>query len=190
MFNRVRRYSLRDKDSIRKLCLDNCDLENRSEENLSAVLLMYCDYYLECEQNTCFVAVDEKDEVIGYILCAPDFEIYKERFNKDFRTEAINYGIENYVAAGMNMIPYSMYKDLYPAHFHIDVASDYRRQGIGTKMLAILKKELSASGIKGIMCVCGENNESGIAFYEKNGFKKTITTKLGISYSLELATDE
>lgn len=190
MFNRIRRYSLRDKESIRNLCMANCDIKDKTEDNLSAVLLMYCNYYLDREQNYCFVAVDEKDEVVGYILCAPDFDKYQEAFNKDYRPNAILFGIENYVAAGMNMIPYSMFKDKCPAHFHIDISSDYQRQGIGTKLLNVLRKELDSADIPGMMCVCSDDNKAACSFYQKYGFKQNIATKLGISYTMEFSDNE
>lgn len=189
MFNRVRRYSLRDKDSVRRLCLDNCDSELRDEKALASVLCLYCDYYLDNEYESCFVAVDERDEVIGYLLCAPDFEKYKTVFGDVYVRAAEEYGAKAFVEAKMNMIPYSMFSAEYPAHIHMDVAKAYQREGIGTRLLSSAKIDLAKNGVKGIMLVCGNDNETGKSFYEKSGMKKLMTLPVGTVYATELKNE-
>jgi len=186
MFNRIRKYSLRDKDSIRKICLDNANLPERDNNTLSATLLMYCDCYLENESGTCFVAVDEKDEVIGYLLCAPDYERFSEVYNRDYLPKAFEYGTKAYVDAKMNMMSYAMYKTMYPAHFLLNVEKAYQRQGIGTKLVEMMKKDLLTKTINDVITIVREDDEAGIAFCEKNGFRRKMQTKLGLTYAKEL----
>lgn len=190
MFNRIRRYSLRDKDSIRKICLDNAKTEGLEENDLSNLLLMYCDYYIENEQETCFVAVDEKDEVIGYLLCAPDYEKFSRIYAEEYVPKAVGYGIKNYVDAKMYPMSFAMYKTMYPTHFQMAVAEEYRQQGIGTKLLDVMKKDLLVKGKNKVMLICNGENYGAIEFCEKYGFKRIITTKLGVSYGMELKSDD
>lgn len=191
MFNRIRRYSLRDKDSIRKLCLDNYEIENREDtDTLASILLMHCDCYIDKMPETCFVAVDEKDEVIGYCLCAPDFEEYNKVYSEEYLTEAVSYGVKNYIDAKMNLMNYAMYKSMYPAHIIINVEDCYRRKGIGTKLMEIIKKELKAKDIHAVMTVCAEGNEGVIAFLEGCGFKRQLATKLGAIYAVDFNKNE
>jgi GNAT superfamily N-acetyltransferase len=58
----------------------------------------------------------------------------------------------------------------YPAHLHIDILSEYQRQGIGTSLIDRLEKHLRFQGIKGVHSGTSERNSKAIQFYKKVGF--------------------
>lgn len=60
----------------------------------------------------------------------------------------------------------------YLAHLHIDIAGDYQRQGIGTKLIDALIEHLRKKSVKGLMFSVAIDNEKGLGFYRKYGFKE------------------
>ena len=56
--------------AMRHICLATSTEQAREKKALGdAFLLAFCDYYARAETEHCFVAVNEKDVPIGYILC-------------------------------------------------------------------------------------------------------------------------
>ena len=78
-----------------------------------------------------------------------------------------------------------MFKNAYPAHFHIDIDEAYQRRGIGSLLVTALKLQLKKKKLSGMMLVCGADNQQAISFYEKNGFKTLLTTKVGRAMALD-----
>jgi len=114
---------------------------------------LYHDWYVLNSPETCFVAVNEKDTAVGYILCAPDIEKYtRENPNNHYES-------------------YRKYAKDYPAHLHIDILPAYQGHGLGGKLLDALYKKLGSMGIKGIHLTCGKHKLNAIKFYEKHGYK-------------------
>lgn len=54
----------------------------------------------------------------------------------------------------------------------IDVLEAFRKQGIGSAMLAELEKRLAANGIQAVGLDTAVDNSSAIAFWEKHGYRK------------------
>jgi len=59
----------------------------------------------------------------------------------------------------------------------IACSSDFRRHGYATKLLAYLARAVSAKGAKVIFIETRVSNDSAIAFYAGQGFKKTGVRK-------------
>ena len=55
---------------------------------------------------------------------------------------------------------------------NVAVHPDYRRQGIGEKLVLVLAQALKEKGIRGLMLEVRESNVPAIALYEKLGFRQ------------------
>ena len=146
---------------------------------------MYCNYYIEQEPENCFVAVNDEDEAIGYIICAENYDRYEENFKKIYLNQCAAISPKRYVEAKLDLLSHSMFKNQYTAHFHIDIDDNYQRQGIGSLLISTLKAHLRKKNLNGMMMVCGEDNENAKSFYRRNGFKDLLTTKMGHAMALE-----
>jgi len=53
----------------------------------------------------------------------------------------------------------------------IDVLAEFRRHGVGSMLLAEVKRRLSAQGVKEIGLETATDNDSAIAFWQKHGYR-------------------
>lgn len=173
----IRAYQPKDRDAVRTCCLLNAG-NPQKEKQKEFILTTYCDYYIECEPENCFVAANDDDEAVGYILCAEDFARFKARFLRDYLPRARKLGFIKAKASVGSFGLQGKYAEDYPAHLHIDILDDYQRQGIGSRLVDALKDNLAAKQVKGLMLTVGRKNEKGINFYKKYGFS-VIETAVG-----------
>ena len=75
----IRPYEAKDKENVQFICLNSDGPDEFSEIGRHFLLTTYCDYYTEQEPENCFVATDENDNAVGYILCAENFDKFKKR---------------------------------------------------------------------------------------------------------------
>lgn len=182
----VRPYQEKDKELVQQICLANADCTaDTPEDTKKYILIMYCNYYIEQEPENCFVAVDDNDVAVGYIICAQDYKKYEEVFKEIYLPQAAAISVKRYVEAKLDLLSHSMFKKSYPAHLHIDIDSNYQRMGLGSMLVAALKANLRKKKINGVMLVCGADNQQAINFYRKNGFKSLLTTKMGHAMALD-----
>ena len=181
----IRAYDKKDRERVRQLCLKNADCLYSPEDTKKYILLMYCDYYIEQEPENCFVAVDDNDDAVGYIICAENYEAYEKTFTRLYLPLVNEISMKRYVEARLDLLSHSMFKAVYPAHFHIDIDEEYQRTGLGSLLVATLTMHLKNKGLNGMMMVCGADNRQAISFYEKNGFKTLLTTKVGRAMALD-----
>lgn len=186
----VRPYKEKDKERVQQICLVNAGCENASEDTKKYILIMYCNYYIEQEPGNCFVAVDEKDEAVGYIICSENYDKYEQVFTEQYLPQAAAVSARRYVEAKLDMLTHSMFKKNYTAHFHIDIKEEYQRAGVGSLLISTLKAHLRKKHLSGMMLVCGEDNQQAINFYTKNGFKSLLTTKFGKAMALDFETND
>ena len=185
----IRHFEQRDKERVRQICLKNADCLYAPEDTKQYILLMYCDYYIEQEPENCFVAVDDNDNAVGYIICAQDYEKYAQTFKELYLPQADAISLKRFVEARLDLLSHSMFKDVYPAHFHIDIDEDHQREGLGTLLISALRMHLKHNGVNGMMMVCGADNKQAINFYKKNGFKTLLTTKVGRAMALDFGEE-
>ena len=73
----VRPYKDSDRERVQQICLDNAGCANASADTKKYTLIMYCNYYIEQEPQNCFVAVNEADEAVGYLLYSENYDTYE-----------------------------------------------------------------------------------------------------------------
>ena len=182
----VRAYKATDKDDVRFVCLNSEGPCKSSARGINFALAVYCDYYIENEPENCFVAVDENDKAIGYIICAENFDTFKDRFTNKYYSKIKKWEYRRRRSALRSIIPHEKYKEEYPAHLHIDVLTEYQRMGLGHKMTDALLEHLKKKGVKGIMLTTWIKNEKGRGFYDKYGFTLLEEMKNCAVYGLKL----
>ena len=82
----IRPYKETDKEAVHDICLYCDGPENYSEDIKNFLFATYCDYYIEKEPFNCFVAADENDKAVGYIICAEDFDKFIKVFREEYFT--------------------------------------------------------------------------------------------------------
>ena len=169
----VRKYLDKDKENLRRICLETSSLPTEDERDRNFLYLMYNDYYSECEGENCFVFTNDDDEAVGYILCAENFDAYIEKMKESYLPKIAYLGKKYASMAKGEIALHRLFSKKFPAHLHIDILPDYQHIGAGTQLVNALKEHLKEKGIKGLMLSAGMGNKNAIAFYKKNNFKKT-----------------
>jgi GNAT superfamily N-acetyltransferase len=57
----------------------------------------------------------------------------------------------------------------FPAHLHLNLAPEFRGQGIGSRLIAAFARHAEAAGAVGVHVVTGKGMRN-VGFYERNGF--------------------
>lgn len=167
----IRKYRPEDKPALRKILVETSRLPVDTEKDIRLLELLYNDYYTEVEPENCFVAADDNDEAVGYIICASDYKKFRKLFMKFYLPEIKELGMKYYFQAYMDIMGHALYAAKYPAHLHINVLNVCQGQGTGTKLMDALKAELKSKGINGLMLSCAADNDGAIRFYKRNSFK-------------------
>lgn len=181
---RIRPYRNSDRSRVEQICISTADERLKGNRMLEKALLkVFCEYYVDREPESCFVAANEQDEAVGYILCASSYERWQKEFSailkKSWNPAARIMG----KATLKDLEPFS--KE-YPAHLHIDLMESCQRQGAGSRLLLQLSEFLSAQGTGGLCLSVARTNEKGLNFYRKHGFCPLAESKDDILMGLKL----
>lgn len=186
----IRHYEEKDKEKVRFICLNSEGPCKMTPDERHFILTTYCDYFIEQEGRNCFVAVDENDDAIAYIICAENFDNYKETFLAEYPVRLDeNMRVWDGNAREMSLASFKLqekYKKDFPAHLHIDVLPAHHRKGIGHQLVDALSAHLKAKGIPGVMLTVGGGNLRGQAFYKKYGFEHLETIGDDVAFGLRL----
>ena len=169
--NNIRKYEAKDKSNLRKICFETSSIPTDTKEDREFLYLMFNDYYSEVEPENVFVAVDENDEAVGYILCAENFDRYHSVFKKYYLPRIRKLGFKYYVMALGEIEIHKFFSKKFKAHLHIDILSQCQGKGTGTALMNELKVHLKTKGINSVMLSCGAGNKLAIKFYKKNNFR-------------------
>lgn len=187
---RVIPYEERYREKVRLLCLENAGCTDADETARAICLMINCDCYLDETPEACFVAVEDDDSLIGYILCCPDYDRYEDAFTQTYLPKAAAVSARCYVDTRFLTFRFRMFRDICRAHFFIFVRKDSRGIGAGELLLKTLLNYLKYQRVPGIMLVCDPENERALAFFEKHGFVKQMTTRFGVAMLLRIRLPE
>lgn len=59
----------------------------------------------------------------------------------------------------------------------LDVATAYRRHGVGTELIRESEASMALRGIRTVLLETGTTNAAGIAFWERHGYRKEAVLK-------------
>lgn len=182
----IRPYEERDRENVRFVCLNSEGACTMDEKKQNFILTTYCDYFIEKEGENCFVACDENDRAIGYVLCAENYDKYKKVFFREYLPRIERKELGSRVSAGLSAFLQKIHKKKYPAHLHIDILPEYQRMGLGHKLMDALCEHLRKKGVKGVSLTVSYSNKKGRSFYEKYGFTLLEEIKPAAVYALKL----
>lgn len=194
----IRPYRESDRARVEAVCLSPDEPRFGKKAGIrspmdSALLAVFCAYYVEQEPQNCFVAANDADEAVGYILCTRDFAVWERDFTRLYLQKTLNPITK---AMGKGTVEgLRAFSGEYPAHLHIDLAAECRRQGLGTRLMDELLIRLAAEGVPGVMLQVEAANEKARSFYRKLGFEElevseqvvTMGKKLGAAAVAEEA---
>lgn len=185
----IRPYRTEDRQAVREICIQTSSIPTGTEKDILFLLTMYNDCYTEQYPDFSFVAADSADHPVGYILCAPEYELYRKVFQQVYLPRLKQRSITRWIAARTaSRAEEKQMKKLaalgYPAHMHIDILDAYQRRGIGTQLLQKLTEHLRAHSVHGLCLGVGCGNKKGVSFYRKQGFE--VLQKLGGSLMMGL----
>lgn len=166
----IRKYEEKDREDVH-FVNHNSDGPEEVPNYLTGLFYLntFCNYYIEHEPENCFV-LDDDGRAVGYILCAENFDRFKEIFDSEYLPRSDSYGEDRYEWASTAYLRQEEFKEDYPAHFHVDILPEYQRMGMGGKMVDTLCAHLKQKGVKGVCLTCGPRNEKAMKFYEKHNF--------------------
>ena len=178
----IRNVQPEDLPRLEQICLQ--DDSQICDPFQSAILDVFCRWYVQYAAEDSFVAVDADGIALGYILCARDFTEWEDSIRKT--TLSVS---ENPITPKMGegtieaMRPYA---GKYPAHLHIDLMPDFQGQGIGRQLIATLFAHLKKEGVSGVMLNVANDNPGAMHFYEKCGFQQIGKSERETAYGKKL----
>ena len=184
----IRRYAPADRESIRQLAI-NCADQRIIPAFLSTRTGLMADiltrYYTDFEPGSCLVAGDSAEGIVGYLFgclsTARRLRVMTSRVVPAFVVQATLSGalfscpVGRLARAGLSTWksghPVKSRAELdYPAHLHIGVREEYRRDGLGKELIRRFLVQASAAGISGIHVSVVKGNVLGRAFFKSLGF--------------------
>ena len=160
-----------DLDALRAICVETAFVPTRSENERRFLTLTYCDPYVETELAHCFVAADENDDAVGYILCAADTRKFLKTFRRDYVPAIDRLGLRYALTARGAILEQWLLSFRAKAHLHIDLSDAARHRGTGTRLMNRLKAHLVSSQVQSVILTCASKNENAVRFYRRNGFQ-------------------
>ena len=168
----IRAYKSDDLESVRDVCHKTAHTKTY-QKNKDLVTTMYLDYYAIEEPEYVFVAVDETDTPIGYVLCSINYDKFHKVFIEKYASKIKKrFPIDYYNKNSFEPKILKKHLPQYPAHLHIDILDRYQGQGIGKRLLEALFNKLKEDHIPGVCLVAAKSNKNACGFYEHMGFQK------------------
>lgn len=73
--------------------------------------------------------MNEQGEAVGYILCAPDYDVYLSAFKRVEKKKMLKLNLFKGVYAHSETLMQKPYAKVLPAHLHIDILKPYQKWG-------------------------------------------------------------
>lgn len=170
----IRKYQEKDKKNLQYICVATANPPAKNEKQKEMLTILYNDYFTECESQNIFVAVNDDDDAIGYILCSTNFKQFKKTMRKVYLPKVWKLSKAKWLLTQLELIMDTQFAKKYPAFLHIDILDGYQRMGLGHKLMDALMNHLKEEGVCAIMLGVGADNKKGVNFYKKYGFHEIV----------------
>ena len=152
--------------------------------------------YVAHDPELAFVVDTDDGRVAGYIVATADTGGFEQWFRSGWwprfagRWHEPVHGLSEQdrllryaYGRGSESIPYAAE---YPAHLHIDLLPELRRQGWGRRLTAALTEALREAGVPGLHLVARAENVGVVAFYERLGFVELGREAASVVFGIRL----
>ncbi len=162
----IRPYQEKDSLHVQQICIATAGPGfSETPVRKQAAVAAFCRYFITRSPDLCFVAVDETDAPVGYILCTPSFGAWCRYAPEQFLT-GFPYGLLWSIGSMLGALPYIRN---YPAHLHINLLSPYRQMGLGRQLMDTLENALRQRNCPGVSLCVSKHNHGAMKFYEHAG---------------------
>jgi ribosomal protein S18 acetylase RimI-like enzyme len=140
-------------------------------------------YYPDYEPKSLFVA-EKNGQVVGALLGAVDTERFELVYRRRIRPLLVRRGLAGVYGwpgwlpavchtewASREVRAPKVDRNKYPAHLHIGILPEFRRQGLGTALVSRYAEYLRLRGIAGYHLYASSFHSLGLAFYQKLGLE-------------------
>jgi hypothetical protein len=84
----TRTYRPADRPYLRNICKETAWADYKNDPSKSeSVCILYNDYFTKYEPENIFVAADDNDIPVGYIICSSDYEKFVRIYKSEIRNE-------------------------------------------------------------------------------------------------------
>ncbi len=171
MYN-IRKYIPSDKERLRFICKETTGEENKKNEALlESIPIIFNDYFTENEPDNIFVAVNEENLAVGYVICSTDIELFRKKMLSDYNIRVKKTYLSSLFMHYASVLAVFITKKKYRTHLHIDILPEAQRQGLGTMLIDALCSHLKEKGIKNVSVLTISRKSMGYKFYNKYGFR-------------------
>lgn len=183
----IRRFQPKDKANCRQICVDTT-LMKKTARSIQWLPILFNDYYTEQQSDFVFVATDDEDNAVGYVLCAPDRRDFVSKMKSIYipQVKKISPAVALYFGLTFDGAKERKFVKDYPAHLHIDILPSFQRGGLGHKLVDALVAKLKSVGVSGVMLGCSANNPKGLGFYRKYGFTEIERNRNEVFFGLKI----
>lgn len=181
----IRPYNKEDREAIRKICCDTAFMGQPMEiffDDREILADIFTSYYTDYEPESIFVA-DFKGNVVGYLIGCKNITTKEKVFSRFILPRVLISFIKKGLIFKKKTLRFLFHaiksllkgefqkpkvpKD-YPADLHINIDENFRRFGLGTKLMDVFFEYLRNNRIPGIHLATF--SEQGINFFLKMGF--------------------
>ncbi len=178
----IRRFRKKDRTRVREIAISTASGYPRCDLQLVADLIT--DYYLIYEPEHLLIA-EAKGEVAGYLTGCFNTSrcrwikttrvvpkaLFKAVLRGEIGRKEIKYST-SLVYVTLNGEGRSRPPSGYPAHFHVNLAEDFRGKGIGSKLVEKFFALLEDAGIEGVHVRVRQSEKGASRFFRSFGFSR------------------
>ena len=187
----IRPYQKKDFRYVQDICMATSKyVDDDTPITRATYTALYCDYYLDNQSDYCFVAVDDNDIPVGYVLCSVDRDDYEEKMNELYLPLVRKLNSGDYFFYNAELKVTSRYvRQGYLAHLHLHMLDSYQSDDMGAELLNALESKMREMYVEGMYLICGEKS-SARAFFEKMCYEDIDFLKGAVVYGKKFYTEE
>jgi GNAT superfamily N-acetyltransferase len=169
---KIRLYEAKDAANLRSICKETAWESYKKDPNkLETVPINFLDYFLEQEPKHIHVAVNERDEAVGYIECATSYQKFVKAMKKVYLPRLKHYDKSQIAFEKKGLFALFCIRS-WPCHLHINLTASYQHQGLGTQLIDAAIAQLKSEGFDRL-AICGvKRGSASYGFYRHCGFQE------------------